>query len=141
MPDPDEIERIRITWAQAASDPDRMGQTFYANLFRIDPSTRPLFVGDSDKQARKLSEALTFIIDHLDDGDALIPAARDLARRHVGYGVHAAQYAAVGEALITSLRQMLGLNFDARDEAAWGKAYAVLSSIMIDAAYGDEVHV
>jgi hemoglobin-like flavoprotein len=138
MLDTDDIERIRASWAEAAADPERLGQAFYANLFRIDPSTKPLFAGDIARQARKLAQFLTFIVDHLEDSDALLPAARDLAVRHVGYNVVAAQYASVGAALITSLRQMLGRRFTPEDEAAWGRAYAALSGVMIAAAYAPE---
>lgn len=133
----EDFDRIRATWALAATDADRTAQIFYANLFRLDRSTKPLFVGDLRLQGRKLTQTLTFIVDNLENHDALIPAAVDLAKRHVEYGVLAAQYASVGGALIETFKQLLGGMFTAEDEAAWITVYQGLSGAMIEAAYSD----
>ena len=130
-----DVERIRASWALAATDADRTAQVFYANLFRLDRSTKPLFVGDLVLQGRKLTQTLTFIVDNLEEPDTLLPAAVDLARRHVAYGVTADQYASVGAALIQTFKQLLGPAFSPEDEAAWAVTYQGLSDAMIDAAY------
>ena len=117
-------------------DPERTANTFYANLFRIDETAKPLFVGNLDMQGRKLVETLGFIIDHLDTPDVILPAAADLARTHVTYGVTKEQYSSVGEALILTFRQLLGPSFSDEDEAAWVDVYGVLATHMTDAAYG-----
>ena len=129
------VERIRATWALAAIDSDRTARVFYANLFRLDPTTKPLFVGDLRLQGRKLTQTLSFIVDNLEEPETLMPAAIDLAKRHVGYGVSSAQYASVGAALIDTFKQLLGADFSTADEAAWTTTYHNLSSAMIDAAY------
>lgn len=131
----DDLDRVRRGWAVAAGLPDRTAQTFYATLFAQDPSTKPLFRGDLALQGRKLVDTLGFIVDHLDAPDRLMPAARFLAIRHVGYGVTAAQYLSVGTALITTLRTLLGSTFSDADEAAWRRVYSGLSDAMIAAAY------
>ena len=131
-----DVDLIRQTWALAAAVPDQTARTFYGNLFRMDASTKPLFVGDIDLQGRKLTQTLSFIVDHLDDTDVLLQAARELAIRHVDYGVTAEQYASVGAALIKTLKQLLGPQFSAEDEAAWGRVYGTLSSHMTQSAYG-----
>jgi hemoglobin-like flavoprotein len=134
--DPDDrIARVRATWALVATDPKRTARTFYGNLFRLDPTTSPLFTHDMDAQGRKLTDTLGFVIDHLDQPEALLPAAEDLARRHRAYGVSAAQYDSVGAALIETFRQMLGSRFTAEDAAAWNTTYAGLADTMIAAAY------
>jgi len=131
------IERIRASWSLAAMDADRTARVFYANLFRLDPSTKPLFVGDLTLQGRKLAQTLAFIVDHLDAPDILMPAAVDLAKRHVDYGVVPDQYGSVGTALLETLRQLLGPSFSDADAQAWAETYASLSSSMISAAYPD----
>ncbi len=133
----DAIDRIRTSWSLAAADPRRTAQVFYSNLFRLDPTTKPLFVGDLTLQGRKLTQTLTFIVDNIDDEETLIPAAVDLARRHIGYGVEPEQYDSVGAALIETLRQLLGPAFSEEDAAAWADAYSALSRAMVDAAYPD----
>ncbi|MEO1749266.1 MAG: globin domain-containing protein [Pseudomonadota bacterium] len=127
--------RIRSTWAAAASDPSRLASLFYAHLFRIDETTRPLFVGDLVLQGRKLAQTLNFIVDNLHDQEILVPAAKDLAIRHLDYGVTAAQYGSVGSALIETLSQLLGSEFTEEDQHAWQNTYTKLASVMVEAAY------
>ena len=86
-------------------------------------------------QGRKLTQTLGFIVDHLEDEETLLPAARDLAVRHLNYDVTESQYASVGAALIATLKQLLGSAFTADDEAAWTEVYGVLSDVMVKAAY------
>ena len=128
-------DRIRVTWAKAAALSDEFARAFYANLFRADASTKPLFVGDLELQGRKLMQTLGFIVDHLDDTDALLPAARDLAIRHVSYGVTADQHQSVGSAMIITMKQLLGSEFSPEDADAWAEVYGGLSQAMIDSAY------
>lgn len=128
-------DRIRHSWSLAMADPARTANVFYANLFRIDETAKPLFVGDLDLQGRKLVETLGFIVDHLEDPDVLLPAAVDLARAHVAYGVTKTQYDSVGQALIQTLQQLLGSAFVAEDERAWTEVYGTLSAHMTQAAY------
>lgn len=128
-------DRIRATWSIAAQDPDHLASVFYAKLFEIDETTRPLFTGDLSAQGQKLAMTLDYIVKHVDDTEVLIPAAEALARRHVNYGVIHEQYASVGAALIDTFKTVLGDSFSKEDEAAWGEAYVTLSSVMINAAY------
>lgn len=135
VPDTSKEDLVRGTWALAALDPERTSRAFYANLFRIDPTTKPLFVGDLTLQGRKLAETLNFIVDHLEESDILLPAALDLAQRHVGYGVVKEQYTSVGAALITTLEQLLGPTFTDAHKQAWLEIYTSLSKAMTDKAY------
>ncbi|MEO0544853.1 MAG: globin domain-containing protein [Pseudomonadota bacterium] len=130
-----ESERIRKTWAQVSALPDDFARIFYANLFRIDPSTKPLFVGDLELQGRKLVQTLGFIVDNIDSAETLMPAAQDLAIRHVAYGVTAAQYPSVGTAIVNSMQQILGEQFSIKDRDAWVETYDGLADAMIAAAY------
>lgn len=131
------LDLVRSSWALAAADPQRTSQTFYSNLFRLDATTKPLFVGDLQLQGRKLMQTLGFVVDHLEDPDVLMPAAVDLAKRHVGYGVDAEQYGSVGTALFQTFDQLLGAQFTDEHRAAWSATYAILSKAMVDAAYPD----
>ncbi|WP_146348424.1 globin domain-containing protein [Phaeobacter marinintestinus] len=133
----EDIRSVRRTWAVTSTLQEMTGQMFYRRLFEIAPNTRSLFQGDMESQAMKLVTTLDFIVDHLDQLDTLMPDARDLAIRHVAYGVTADQYPAVGEALIWTMSQVLGDKFTEADGQAWAVAYGTLSGAMIDAAYPD----
>ena len=79
---------IRKTWSLAALNKMQVALIFYANLFRIAPETEALFKNDLTSQATKLMDTLTFIVDHLDEPEALLPAARDLELQQVTIRLH-----------------------------------------------------
>ncbi|RYH12083.1 globin domain-containing protein [Tropicimonas sp. IMCC6043] len=128
----DDIERVRQGWAVAAADPEALTTAFYGHLFRIDPTSRALFGEDMAAQRGKLALTLDFIMGVLDDTDTLVPAARDLARRHVGYGLRPDQYSHAGAALIHALEDQLGTAFGAEDRAAWERVYGALEAVILD---------
>ena len=98
------------------------------------PETRALFCSDVGGQGRKLMAALATVVNSLGDFEAIVPIARDLAKRHVAYGVEPEHYALVGSALLWTLEQGLGDEFTPALRAAWGAAYCALSEVMIASA-------
>jgi hemoglobin-like flavoprotein len=113
----------------------RAATMFYERLFVIDPSTRPLFGGDMVPQGAKLMAAIGAVVRALDDVGPILAEIRALAQRHVRYGVLERHYASVGQALLWTLEQGLRANFTDEVRGAWTKAYDILSSAMIEAAY------
>ena len=73
-------------------------------------------------------------IANLDRLEAIIPAVRDLGRRHVGYGVEPADYQTVARALIATLEQGLGSDFTPALREAWAICYRVLAGEMMAGA-------
>lgn len=130
----DAVRRIRRTWAKATVDPVALTQFFYTRLFQLAPQTQSLFRSDMEAQGTKLAQTLEFVVDNLDEPDILLPAARDLAVRHVAYGVTAEQYAFVGQSLIESLKHLLGSDFEQADHDAWAETYTGLATYMIENA-------
>lgn len=70
--------------------------------------------------------------------DAILPAVRSLAVKHVAYGVRNEHYKPVGDALLWTLEQGLGPDFTPEVRDAWVEAYAILSGAMIAEAYQKE---
>jgi nitric oxide dioxygenase len=81
---------------------------------------------------------LAVVVNSLKHFESLHHGVRELARRHVAYGVTPAHYEKVGAALIWTLEQGLGDGFTPETRAAWIETYGVLSQLMIEAAYGTE---
>ncbi|MEL7097199.1 MAG: globin domain-containing protein [Pseudomonadota bacterium] len=131
----DSHNRIRDTWAKAITQREALAARFYTLLFQKAPETQVLFTGDMHAQGVKLIDTLNFIVDHLDDPDQLLPAARDLAIRHVSYGVAPEHYDVVGASLIEAMQSILGPDFDAAARQDWGSTYSGLISHMLPAAY------
>lgn len=130
----EQIDRVQDSFALVLPTTEAAAADFYRRLFDLAPDTRALFRNDMSDQGRKLFQTLALIVDALDRLHTVLPTAAALAVRHVAYGVQDRHYAAVGTALIETLRAGLGPRFDRETEAAWAAAYALLSDHMIAAA-------
>lgn len=132
----EDISTVRRSWAVATQCDLKLSELFYNRLFQIAPEVRDMFADDIIEQRRKLMLTLNFVVENLDRPELLLPEARALAARHVGYGVTADQYAPVGAALIWALQSLVGDRFGAEEERVWSEAYQTLSDVMIAHAYG-----
>jgi nitric oxide dioxygenase len=135
---PDQIDLVQSSFAKVAPIAEVAANLFYGRLFEIAPEVKPLFHGDMKEQGRKLMTTLGVVVSGLKDLEAILPAAKALAVRHVGYGVAAAHYKPVGEALIWTLEKGLGEGFSPKVRDAWLAAYGALSGVMVAEAYGRE---
>jgi hemoglobin-like flavoprotein len=133
---PDQIKAIQASFAKVTPIADEAAALFYGRLFKIAPSVAPLFKGDMHEQGKKLMATLAVVVNGLGNLETILPAASALAKRHVGYGVAAGDYAPVGEALLWTLERGLGAQWTPELASAWTAAYGVLSEFMIGEAYG-----
>ncbi len=135
------MNETQITLVQSSFDKvvpiaDTAAGLFYADLFETAPETKPLFANaDMAKQGKKLMTTLGVVVRSLGNLDMVLPAARELAIRHVDYGVKAEDYGKVGASLIRTLEKGLGEDFTPATRDAWVAAYGALSGVMIGAAY------
>jgi hemoglobin-like flavoprotein len=133
---PEQARLITTSWNSVASIADNAIEQFYNRLFEIDPSARALFrATDMPEQRRKVIEALSLALQSLDDLAAPTPTLEELGRRHQRYGVAAAHYDSVGQALLWTLEQGLGAAWTPAVAAAWTELFGQLSSVMKRAAY------
>ena len=130
----EQIELVESTWASVADTKEQAAELFYGRLFDLDPNTRPLFRGDLREQGRKLMTVIGTAVSGLRRFEALLPALRELGRRHAGYGVTEAHYDTVAAALLWTLEQGLGARFTPDARMAWARAYALLAGAMKEAA-------
>ena len=127
---PAAIQLIRSTFAAVEPNAGAVAALFYRRLFELDPSLRPLFRGDLERQGFKLMTMLRVVVHGLDRLDDLVASIESLGERHATYGVTEAHYATVGAALLWTLEQGLGEGFTPAVEAAWTEAYTVLTATM-----------
>jgi len=136
---PDQIQAIQESFAKVVPISEQAAVLFYGRLFEIAPAVKPLFRGDMKEQGRKLMATLGVVVNGLGNLDTVLPAASALAKRHVDYGVKAADYTPVGAALLWTLEKGLGDQWTPDLAAAWSAAYSVLSDFMIGEAYGHSI--
>jgi hemoglobin-like flavoprotein len=125
-----DIALVRASFARVVTIQKATADLFYDRLFVIAPKLRGLFPTDLSQQKRKLMQTMSMAVGGLDDLDKLVPAVKALGARHDGYGVTAADYAVVGEALLWTLEQGLGEEFEPEVRSAWVKVYEVLATTM-----------
>jgi nitric oxide dioxygenase len=132
---PAEVNLVKRTWAKVMPIKDTTAELFYGRLFELDPKIKPMFKGDLKEQGDKLMATLNVVVESLDRIDAVVPAARALAVRHVGYGVRPEHYDTVGAALLWTLERGLGAGFTPDVKDAWSTVYTTVAGVMKDAAY------
>lgn len=130
-----QISLVKNTWKIFRNiDPLLVADVFYSKLFIQNPELRPMFTGDMHAQYRKLIDMLGIIVARLDRLDLLTEDIVAMARRHTAYGVRPEHYKMVGEALIWTLKQGFGRDWNAPIEEAWLNCYRTLSDTMIAAS-------
>lgn len=128
----DDIAVIRRSWLRIAPRSGIVAEVFYNRLFLLAPETRALFQRDLGSQQAKFMVTLAAVVDALSEQQTLESKVRDLAMRHVGYGVDIAHYQPVGAALIETLSECDPAGFGARERHAWSAAYERLAGWMVD---------
>lgn len=131
---PSEITLVKDSFRKVQPIADQAAAIFYARLFELDPSLRPLFRGDLEEQGRKLMTMIGMAVTSLDRLDTLVPTVRQLGARHGAYGVRNEHYATVGTALLWTLEKGLGPAFTPDVRAAWTTTYTLLANTMMGAA-------
>lgn len=107
---------------------------FYGRLFELMPEVRALFKIDIREQSLKLMNTLRTTVDAMDRFEELLPVLADLGRKHVTHGVQPYQYEQLRAALLWTLGQALGLEFDSETRAAWDQLLSSISAVMLEAA-------
>jgi hemoglobin-like flavoprotein len=121
-----QIELIQSAIPDITTNAEAVAAAFYAQLFAIDPSLRPMFRGDMAEQGRKLMTMLSSALNNINKLDALHPALQNMGRRHIAYGVEKHHYWVVGQALINTLETAFGEAFTLEVRTAWITLYGAL---------------
>ncbi|WP_059010017.1 globin domain-containing protein [Streptomyces specialis] len=132
-PSPDAMV-IRRTLAEIRPLADEATAYFYALLFVRDPGVRDMFPVAMTGQRDRIFRALLTAAERIDDRAALTDYLCELGRGHRKYGTRPEHYPTVGECLMAALERYAPASWGADAEAAWVRAYTLISQIMIDAA-------
>ena len=131
-------ETMRILRAAVHPGPEseQLIRDFYTRWFAADLSARDLFPPDMEKQRYVFAEALTWLCDELIAQHAEEPVAflAQLGRDHRKYGVSAAHYATLKDALLGALRSRLVEHWDRRTSEAVNDFVALVVGVMGGAA-------
>ena len=127
---PQQVQLVQSSFKKVVPIAATAADLFYDRLFEIAPETRTLFPQDLTQQKGKLMSMLGTAVANLHQLETILPAVRDLGRRHKGYGVGSEHYAPVGAALLWTLEKGLGADFTPEVKAAWTDTYTALAGVM-----------
>src|SRR5215471_1041162 len=131
---PEQITLVQTSYQSLGPRLPDMAARFYQELFRRDPALRSLFTIDLAEQQVRFARKLTELVEAIPRLDDLLAHTRALGARHVGYGVRAADYQTLGDALLAALAALLDDSFDARTREAWALAYNLVAETMLEGA-------
>jgi hemoglobin-like flavoprotein len=124
---------VEQSWSYIIKNKEDAGIIFYDKLFEIDPTLRMLFKSDMQPQAKKLISMITFVVNKLNQLDAITADIKALGERHKSYKVKPEHYATVGVALLWTLEKALGTKWNDEIKKSWVDAYTILSETMMNA--------
>jgi hemoglobin-like flavoprotein len=130
----DDATHIRTSFAVILADSDRFSRDLYNRLFERAPAARAMFTSDMDLQREKLVATLATVVKNCEQLDTLDDTVVDLGRRHVGYGVKAADYDDLRTALVETMEATLGERLTEQAKAAWLRLYDAVVARMLSAA-------
>lgn len=131
---PEQIALVQASVDQLGTRLSAVAAQFYRELFARNPELRSLFTTDPAIQEVRFAEKLTAIVAAMPSLGDFLGHTQALGARHVGYGVRAGDYRAVGEALLAALAVTLGEAFDPATRQAWSVAYNLMAETMLDGA-------
>jgi hemoglobin-like flavoprotein len=131
---PEQISLVQSSFERVGSQQPVLAGRFYQELFRRDPALRPLFATDLTEQKARFAVKLAELVRAMPRLDELLSHTRALGARHAGYGVRAADYQTVGNALLDALAAVLGGGFDDPTRQAWALAYNLMAETMLEGA-------
>ena len=137
-----QINLVKESFSLVAKIPaETVGELFYNHLFEIAPEIRPIFgQNDMSEQSRKLIAMLAYMVKRLENLENIKGEIAKLAQRHARSVVfEASLYEPVGNALLWTLEQALGSNWNKEVKTAWKVCYIMLSNAMIEACEAIEV--
>ena len=128
----EQIMLVKKSWRLFRQiDPLLVGGVFYDKLFADNPGLKRMFHTSIEEQSQKLIDMLSSIVLHLDSLEKMQDEIDALADRHVSYGVKQEHYETVGKALLWTLKQGLGADWNNETEEAWKKCYYTLVDAMM----------
>ena len=124
------VALIQQSFEQVAALGDRLSELFYAELFSIDPSLRAMFDGDMRRQHMKFMMMLALIVRSLHQPEKTVHTIENLATKHVGYGVRSEHFTPFGNALLRTLKKILGPDYTRDVADAWEESFRMLAHVM-----------
>ena len=125
-----DLKLLQDSYARLHAEMDLHSLYFYEALFRRAPELKPMFREDLEAQGMKFMSTLGRILDEMDHPHMLSAKLAELGRMHAAIGVTRAQFAPMEEALIDTMKNVLGEDMTADLERAWRTGFQEVGAAM-----------
>jgi hemoglobin-like flavoprotein len=123
---------LRSTFQTVVERQPFMTPRFYEILFSRYPQVKPLFGAKSARaQAEMLQQSLVAVVDHLEDAAWLTTTLAAMGAKHRDYGVTREMFDFVGDALLSTLAEVLAGDWNDEVRQAWTEAYGAIRDLML----------
>jgi hemoglobin-like flavoprotein len=122
---------VKESFEYIVSQKVNVGDRFYLYLFELRPDLRELFKPNIEEQSEKLADMLVTIVSIIDNEILLDKTLGKLGARHISYGVKRSDYLFVGEALISTLKDIMKDKWSLEIENAWKFIYSIICEKML----------
>jgi len=121
---------VRESWEKCkdSATPDQLGDSIYAELYRLSPRAASLFKRPKSIQALQFVSAIDLMITFNENPGIFFEQLRPLIMRHIRYGVRADYARAFGKSVKRAIKTVLGPSFDEDTELAWSTLWQRVSS-------------
>ncbi len=133
--DPTTLSIIQATSPWLEEHAEEVTRCFYERMFAENPEVRPMFNPShqaTGRQQRALAGAILAYAAHIAELSALGDAVELIAHKHASLGVEKEHYPIVGRHLLAAIDEVLGDSSSPEILDAWGQAYGLLASILIE---------
>lgn len=133
MLSPETIATVKATAPVLSERGEELTWHFYRRMFTANPEVRAFFNPAHQQegtQQRALAGAICAFAYHVDNLEVLGPAVELIAQKHASLGVKREHYPIVGEHLLGSICEVLGLPATDPIVGAWAEAYGFLVDIL-----------
>ncbi len=127
---PDISLEVQATLDLLLKNEDRFASRFYDKVFEIAPETRALFKNNLKDQGRLLTHMLSGIVYSLSRPSHLKMGLRTLGKNHTKYGVEAFHYPVVKQAILETIQEELGEEYNEDIGHAWEQAMDMIIDLM-----------
>ena len=129
---PRQIEIVEAT--VDGLDLSQLAADFYERALAAEPELARMFTTDWEVQQVRFATELDAIVRLIRSHDEFVAAGRALGARHRSYGVVAAHYRLMGDALMGALADAMGPDWNNEVEEAWRLAYNLTAETMMSGA-------
>lgn len=129
--DEQHIENVRSSFKVVAFRGEELAEQFFTRLFQAQPTLRGMFPGDAWQRDRDVLTGLGSLVKNLHRLDAIAYVLEDAGIRCQRAGAQPHQFGVARDAMLASLRDMLGTKWNAELEESWTEALNIAVSMMI----------